>query len=266
MQVTLLVFILAAAAFLSAITAMRIAIRGRIVDMPNITGKSLTEAARLAGGQKVHLRVADRLYDATPANTVIRQSPAPGQEIKVQQDAEVVLSLGPQQITIPLLEGQPQRLARITLLQSGLQLGEVSVAYLPPSEASPGASSGASGVASSGTSGGTSSGTSSGTSGDADTVVQQYPPAGSKAASPRVDLLVSAGPPPVAYIMPSVIGLQAQDADRILAAAGFHNVKHSEISQASAASGAVIGQTPPPGGKIDADANVELGVAATSQP
>lgn len=234
MQVTLLIFILAAAAFLSAVTAMRIAIRGRIVNMPNITGKSLTDAARLAGGQKLHLRVADRLYDATPANTVIRQSPAPGQQIKVQEDAEVVLSLGPQQITIPLLEGQPQRLARITLLQSGLQLGEVSVAYLPSS--------------------------------DADTVVQQYPAAGSKAASPRVDLLVSAGAPPAAYIMPSVIGTQAADADRILAAAGFRNVKHNDISQANAATGTVIGQTPPPGGKIDADASVELGVATNPQP
>jgi beta-lactam-binding protein with PASTA domain len=141
-----------------------------------------------------------------------------------------VLSLGPQQITIPLLEGQPQRLARITLLQSGLQLGEVSVAYLPSS--------------------------------DADTVVQQYPAAGSKAASPRVDLLVSAGAPPAAYIMPSVIGAQAADADRILAAAGFRNVKHNDISQANAATGTVIGQMPPPGGKIDADVSVELGVAA----
>ncbi len=36
----LLVFILAAAAFLSAVTAMRFAIQGREVTMPNLVGKS----------------------------------------------------------------------------------------------------------------------------------------------------------------------------------------------------------------------------------
>ena len=35
LRVTLLVFILAAAGFLSALTTVRIAIRGRIVSMPN---------------------------------------------------------------------------------------------------------------------------------------------------------------------------------------------------------------------------------------
>jgi len=59
-----------------------------------------------------------------------------------------------------------------------------------------------------------------------------------------------------------VIGAQAADADRILAAAGFRNVKHNDISQANAATGTVIGQMPPAGGKIDADVSVELGVAA----
>ena len=37
-RMTLLVFILASAAFLSAITAMRIAIHGREVTMPNLVG------------------------------------------------------------------------------------------------------------------------------------------------------------------------------------------------------------------------------------
>jgi eukaryotic-like serine/threonine-protein kinase len=233
MQMTLLVFILAATAFLSAITAMRIAIRGRIVSMPNVTGQPLTTAARTLGAKRLHVRVADRLYDATPANTVIRQSPAPGQEIKAQQDAEVVLSLGPQEVTIPTLEGQPQRLARIALLQAGLQLGEVSVAYFPASLPSS----------------------------EADMVMQQYPSPGSKAASPRVDLLVSAGPPPTSYVMPSVIGMQQQDADRLLSSAGFHNIKHTDITQADAAKGTVIGQTPPLGEKIGGDVTVELGVA-----
>src|SRR5881296_3909381 len=44
-RIGLLVFILASAAFLSAITAMRIAIHGREVAMPNLVGMNVTEAA-----------------------------------------------------------------------------------------------------------------------------------------------------------------------------------------------------------------------------
>ena len=40
LRMVLLVFILASAAFLSAITAMRIAIHGREVSMPNLVGKN----------------------------------------------------------------------------------------------------------------------------------------------------------------------------------------------------------------------------------
>ena len=43
-RMSLLVFILASAAFLSAITAMRVAIHGREVSMPNLVGKNVNEA------------------------------------------------------------------------------------------------------------------------------------------------------------------------------------------------------------------------------
>ncbi len=44
MHMGLLVFILAAAAFLSAITTIRIAIRSRQVQLPNLVGQNLTSA------------------------------------------------------------------------------------------------------------------------------------------------------------------------------------------------------------------------------
>ena len=45
-RMAFLVFILASAAFLSAITAMRIAIHGREVTMPNLVGKNVGEAGQ----------------------------------------------------------------------------------------------------------------------------------------------------------------------------------------------------------------------------
>jgi len=47
LRATVLVFILAAAAFLSAITAMRVAIHGREVSMPNLVGKNVSEAGSM---------------------------------------------------------------------------------------------------------------------------------------------------------------------------------------------------------------------------
>ena len=71
-RMMLLVFILASAAFLSAITAMRIAIHGREVSMPNLVGKSVTEASNELRSRGLLLRVADRVYSEQPINTIVR--------------------------------------------------------------------------------------------------------------------------------------------------------------------------------------------------
>ncbi len=229
-RITLLVSVLAAAAFLSATTAMRIAIRGNIVTMPDLVGRPLAGAEEILAAEGLRLRVADRIYSSLPADAVVRQSPAPGLQIKVQQNAHVVLSLGPQTVILPDLEGRSLRLARLTLLRAGLQLGEVSnVYYLPFIEP--------------------------------EIVLQQDPPAGSRAVSPRVGLLVTAAPPPVSYVMPPVIGLNLQQAERVLSSAGLRVARRTFISQAGAAGGTVIGQTPPAGAKIESPVSVTLGIA-----
>src|SRR6266576_1564323 len=106
-RMTLLVFILASAAFLSAITAMRIAIHGREVTMPNLVGKNVSEASQMLQSRGLVLRVADRIYSDQPINVVQRQ------------------------LQIPLLEGNSLRASRIELLRTGLQVGEVSAVTVP---------------------------------------------------------------------------------------------------------------------------------------
>src|ERR1700741_2514873 len=101
----LLAFVLAAAAFLSAITTIRVAIRGRVVAMPSVVGKPLAEAQAILQGGGLQVRVADRMYNPLPVNAVVRQSPAPGEQVKLSQTAQVVLSLGPQSISVPSIEG-----------------------------------------------------------------------------------------------------------------------------------------------------------------
>src|SRR5438270_4454848 len=82
-QRALLVFILASAAFLSAITAMRIAIHGREVTMPNLVGKNVVEANTVLHSRGLVLRVADRIYSELPINVVVRHTPSAGLLMKV---------------------------------------------------------------------------------------------------------------------------------------------------------------------------------------
>ena len=101
----LVLFVLGAAAFLSAITAMRFAILGRVVAMPDVVGKSYVVAERDMRSRQLGVRVADHAYSGLPVDNVVRQSPPPGTQVKVGQLAQVVLSLGPQKVTVPSLIG-----------------------------------------------------------------------------------------------------------------------------------------------------------------
>jgi beta-lactam-binding protein with PASTA domain len=224
----LLVFILAAAAFLSAITAMRIAIHGREVNMPNLVGKNVGEANNLLRSRGLVLRVADRIYSELPINVVVRQSPPPGMLMKVSQQAHVVLSLGQRQLQIPLLEGNSLRASRIELLRAGLQIGEVS------------------GITTSDE--------------PADTVVLQTPRPGAGAATPRVDVLVSDGPREVAYVMPHLVGMSDNDAQHRLDVAGLRR-KVNYLAAPQWPHGAVIDQTPLAGRRITSSVTIELTVA-----
>jgi len=227
-RMALLVFILAAAAFLSAITAMRIAIHGREVNMPNLVGKNVAEANGLLRTRGLVLRVADRIYSELPINVVVRQSPPPGMLMKVSQQAHVVLSLGQRQLQIPLLEGNSLRASRIELLRASLQVGEVS------------------GITTSDE--------------PADTVMLQTPRPGAGAATPRVDVLVSAGPRDVAYVMPHLVGLNEVDAQHRLDVAGLRR-KVNYVSAPQWPHGAVIDQTPLSGQRIPGSATIDLTVA-----
>jgi len=225
----LLVFILAAAAFLSAVTTMRFAIQGREVSMPNLVGKSSADAMAILQGRGLQLKVVDRVYSDLPANAVARQSPPEGERMKVGQNAHVVLSLGSPNINTPSLVGESVRVARIQLLQVGLQLGEVTTIAAPAAMS--------------------------------DTILQQTPLPGSRAASPRVDLLVAQGDVPASYVMPWMVGMSLPDADRLLMSAGIKLAKTTFVPSPQWPKGAITEQTPEPGTKITPDSDIELVVA-----
>ncbi|HEY2456040.1 MAG TPA: PASTA domain-containing protein [Candidatus Acidoferrum sp.] len=223
-----LVFILASAAFLSAITAMRVAIHGREVPMPNVVGKNVAEASQMLRSKGLLLRVADRIYSDEPINHVVRQTPPPGMQMKVSQQAHVVLSLGQRQLEIPSLDGSTLRVSRIELLRSGLQVGEVSAVSL--------------------------------TDRAADVVLEQSPKPGKGAATPRVDVLVAAGAREPSYVMPFLLGYGEAEVQRRLDQANLKR-KVNYVAAPQWPKGTVIDQAPLGGTRIVASTEVELTVA-----
>ncbi len=227
-RISLLVFILASAAFLSAITAMRIAIHGRETTMPNLVGMNVGQANSVLRSRGLVLKVADHIYSDLPMNSVVRQTPTAGLLMKESQQAHVVISLGQRQLQIPLLEGHTLRASRIELLRGGLQIGEVSTMEL---------------------------------SGQApDTVVEQNPRPGAGASTPRVDVLVAETPRVTSYVMPYLIGLDEIAAQRRLDAAQLH-AKANYVAAPQWPHAAVIDQTPAPGARLAAGAQIELTIA-----
>jgi len=122
------------------------------------------------------------------------------------------------------------RLLRIEMLRSGLQLGEVSSAYLPL--------------------------------GEDDTVIQQEPaPGNSDITSPHIDLLVSLGSRPPAYVMPEMVGLSLAEAESKLNGSGLKVSKLTFSPFPGTLHGTVASQTPAHGAKVDANSTIELQLA-----
>lgn len=230
LRMALLLFILSSVGFLSALTAMRFAIQGREVAMPDLVGMPAARASKTLQGRSLGMKVEDRIYSNLPVDAVMRQSPPPNMRVKTGQYAHVVLSLGPQRVNIPQLEDRTLRAAQVELLRSGMQLGEVSSVYLPDSMP--------------------------------DTVTDQDPPPGtSDVTSPHVSLLMSLGPQPPAFVMPVLAGLSVAEAQSKLSAAGLKVSKLTPVSVPESSAGTVVAQIPGRGQRVDADTAIELQVA-----
>jgi beta-lactam-binding protein with PASTA domain len=230
LRMALMLFILASVAFLSALTAMRYAVQGREVELPDLVGKRANVAQQMLQARRVGMKVEDRIYSPLPVDQVVRQSPPPYTTVKTGQLAHVVLSLGPRKETIPELENGSVRAARIELLQSGMQVGEISNAYLPGTQ-------------------------------DDTVLVQDPAPGTTDVTSPHVNFLVSQGSRPSAYVMPDLVGLPLNEGIAKLNSAGLKIMKITSAPAPGATSNSVIAQTPARGHRVDTNSMIEVQTA-----
>src|SRR6266446_3097080 len=132
LRMCLLVFVLAAAAFLSGVMAMRFAIQGREVDMPNLVGKKSADVQALLSARGLQLKVADRIYSEFPANTVVRQNPLSGtRAASLRVNLLIAQGNPPAAYIMPWLVGMQLPDADRLISSGGLKLAKTTFAAAP---------------------------------------------------------------------------------------------------------------------------------------
>jgi len=243
----ILALVLVTVALVSALTAMRFAIHGQEVAVPQLVGLAPAEAERAVAGMGLQVETERQYYSPQiPEGKIMSQLPLPGTRVRRGWQVRVAQSLGPMRIAIPDVAGQSQRAAELNIRRRGLDVD--STAEIPV------------------------------LIGPADQVLAQSPPANaSQVAAPKISLLVSVAADPEAFVMPNFVGQPLGSASRTLQDAGF---KLGSVSVAAAVATAdetspaatvaqppqptpasvIVSQTPASGQKVAAGAAVSFEV------
>jgi beta-lactam-binding protein with PASTA domain len=186
-----LALVLVTVGMVSALTAMRLAIHGREVEVPKVVGSSLREADQSLRGQGLVLDVESHFYSAeVPEGRIVSQVPQPGTRVRRGATVRVAESLGPQRAVIPSVLGQSGRAAEINIRRRGLDVGTVAVVHLPDQPAD-------------------------------QVIAQSPPPQAGDALSPKISLLVNAPLETQAFLMPDFSGRTLADAAEAVETAGL---------------------------------------------
>jgi eukaryotic-like serine/threonine-protein kinase len=218
MRYFFMTLVLLIVALLSALTAMRLAIHGREVVVPDLHAKTPVEARRLAEDAGLTTLAERNYYSPTiPEGRVLSQMPSAGTTVRRGWEVRLALSLGPQRVAIPQAVGDSERAATISIAQRGLELG--STARVSISSATPGL------------------------------VIGQNPPASATDISaPKISLLVAQETSPQAFVMPSFVGQPLGSATITLREAGFSvgRVTMAAPTTPATPDTAAAGQSPTP--------------------
>ena len=230
-SIILMVAILAVAGVVSALTAMRFAIRGRQVTVPQLTGKTQAEAEEILKTLGLRLRVTfSRFSSEVAEGKVLEQNPPSGTRLKVDRTVKVLLSLGERRYAVPNLVGASLRAAQLTLAQRRLVLGNTLYTHISEGEAS--------------------------------TVIYQSPKPGTQEGSdPSVNIVISLGPAAQYFIMPDLIGKPAELMASRARNEGFRIGQINYVKYPGVEPGVVIQQKPQAGYRLGKSDNILLDVS-----
>jgi eukaryotic-like serine/threonine-protein kinase len=175
-RLVLLALVLLVVALVSALTAMRLAIHGHEVAVPDLVGKAPAAARMIAEQSGLELTVERQYYSPTvPEGKILSQLPPAGSKVRQGWEVRVAESLGPQRVAIPTLLGQSERVANINIRRRGLDLGAIAQMQLPDAP-------------------------------EGQVLAQAPPPNASGISAPKISLLVAAPAQPQALVTPNFVG------------------------------------------------------------
>lgn len=203
------------------------AVAGEVVEVPELVGLTVEEArSALEASELTYRQRSEMPHPRAPEGAVVAQSPLPGQLARPGAPVSVTVSLGPERRVVPDLRGLSDRQARIVLERLGFQPAVDSTS----SEMERGR------------------------------VVGTRPRAGTEREVPaEVELIVSRGPRTAR--VPELVGTHVDDVEDRLQQAGLEMGEVTYDSEAFAAPGRVIGQSPAPGYALRVGGRVSVRVA-----
>ncbi len=212
-----------------AAASMRVTLRAREVQVPDLTNRTAKDATAIAADLGLTLKVDDsrRPDPKIGAGNVIAQEPPPGAVARRQRSVKVWLSAGARSTTVPKLLGETERTAQLRLAQDGLTLTGIS--EIRSQRFAP------------------------------DVVVAQMPDA--KSAGSTVALLVNRGERGPSYVMPDLIGVNGDRAAELMRQKGFRVAVVGSTPYPGVAAGIVIRQSPQAGFQIRPTDPVSLEVS-----
>lgn len=216
-----------------AYASFKIFVRSGVTPVPELEGRPEAEAVAVLADQGLEVRRiegGDRFDPEVAAGSVVRQDPPPHTLVKRGSAVAIVLSLGPEQLTVPDLAGSALPAAQVALAAAGLVLGRTLQVF---------------------------------SGREVGTVVGQFPAAGTTAAPlAEIDLLLSQGDDSGAYLMPDLVYRDYDDAKRFFLRRGFRlgSVKF-EVYE-GARPGVILRQFPLAGHPVTRRDAVSLVVAA----
>ena len=201
--------------------------------VPKVVGMDESQAQKTLEGKGLHLKVTRSQYDEhVPAGLISSQLPRANDYVRRGQIVSVVLSKGSPQVKVPSVVGLSFPQAQIALAGAHLRVGRESLMNSTDPR---------------------------------DLVLSQMPPTDEPVDSfSEINLLVSAGLPEPAFVMPELKNQPLEKAFKELRPIGITIEKIKNEVHDDLDSETILSQTPPPGTRVQKKDSVSFVVSAKS--